>query len=124
MGARAALPRVRVAADSARAFLATALSAPLATLDAVSRHDLVVLRGRALVSAAARHGAFDGRLWSYLTDVPQSVPAVTPQAAEDLMKDMGLSAGDLVEVIALAMVIGVALCGVTSFLTLRRYLRV
>ena len=56
----------------------------LATVDAVARHDLVVLRGRALVSAAARHGAFDGRLWSYLTDVPQAVPAVTPKAAEDL----------------------------------------
>jgi len=48
------------------------------------RHDLVVLRGRALVSAAARDGAFDGRLWSYLTDVPQAIPAVTPKAAEDL----------------------------------------
>jgi glycosyltransferase involved in cell wall biosynthesis len=47
-------------------------------------HDLVVLRGRGLVSAAARDGAFDGRLWSYLTDVPQAVPAVTPAAAEDL----------------------------------------
>ncbi|HEY6787079.1 MAG TPA: glycosyltransferase family 1 protein [Trebonia sp.] len=56
----------------------------MAALDERQRHDLVVLRGRALVSAAARHGAFDGRLWSYLTDVPQSVPAVTPQAAEDL----------------------------------------
>jgi glycosyltransferase involved in cell wall biosynthesis len=56
----------------------------LATVDAVSRHDLVVLRGRTLVSAAARHGGFDGRLWSYLTDVPQAVPAVTPKAAEDL----------------------------------------
>ena len=43
-----------------------------------------MLRGRALVSAAARDGAFDGRLWSYLTDVPQAVPAVTPKAAEDL----------------------------------------
>jgi cell division transport system permease protein len=38
--------------------------------------------------------------------------------------NVGLSVGDLVQVIALAMVIGVALCGVTSFLTLRRYLRV
>jgi cell division transport system permease protein len=38
--------------------------------------------------------------------------------------NVGLSATDLIEVIALAMVIGVALCGVTSFLTLRRYLRV
>jgi glycosyltransferase involved in cell wall biosynthesis len=47
-------------------------------------HDLIVLRGRALVSAAARHEPFAGRLWSYLTDVPQAIPAVTPQAAEDL----------------------------------------
>src|ERR1700744_813563 len=38
--------------------------------------------------------------------------------------NVGLSAADLIEVIALAMVIGVALCGLTSFLTLRRYLRV
>jgi cell division transport system permease protein len=38
--------------------------------------------------------------------------------------NVGLSAADLVEVILLAMVIGVLLCGVTSFLTLRRYLRV
>jgi len=58
--------------------------AVLAAIDADSRHDLVVLRGRALVSAAARDGSFDGRLWSYLTDVPQAVPALTPKAAEDL----------------------------------------
>ena len=58
--------------------------AVLAAIDADRRHDLVVLRGRALVSAAAKDGRFDGRLWSYLTDVPQAVPAVTPQAAEDL----------------------------------------
>jgi glycosyltransferase involved in cell wall biosynthesis len=58
--------------------------AVLSAVDAASRHDLVVLRGRALVSAAARDGAFDGRLWSYLTDVPQAIPALTPKAAEDL----------------------------------------
>ena len=34
-----------------------------------------------------------------------------------------LSASDLVEVILLAMVMGVLLCGLTSFVTLRRYLR-
>jgi cell division transport system permease protein len=34
-----------------------------------------------------------------------------------------LSSTDLVEVIALAMIIGVVLCGATSLLTLRRYLR-
>ena len=56
----------------------------LAALDDERRHDLIVLRGRALVSAAAKHEPFAGRLWSYLTDVPQAIPAVTPQAAEDL----------------------------------------
>jgi glycosyltransferase involved in cell wall biosynthesis len=58
--------------------------AMLAAVDAERRHDLVVLRGRALVCSAAKDGTFDGRLWSYLTDVPQSVPAMTPKAAEDL----------------------------------------
>jgi cell division transport system permease protein len=38
--------------------------------------------------------------------------------------NVGLSTADLIEVIVLAMVIGVLLCGVTSFVTLRRYLRV
>src|ERR1700722_9850200 len=38
--------------------------------------------------------------------------------------NVGLSTTDLVEVIVLTMVVAVALCGVTSFLTLRRYLRV
>jgi glycosyltransferase involved in cell wall biosynthesis len=56
----------------------------LAALDADQPHDLIVARGRALVSAIASGGAFDGRLWAYLTDVPQAVSAVTPQAAEDL----------------------------------------
>jgi cell division transport system permease protein len=38
--------------------------------------------------------------------------------------NVGLSTADLVEVIVLAMIVGILLCGVTSFLTLRRYLRV
>jgi cell division transport system permease protein len=38
--------------------------------------------------------------------------------------NVGLSAGDLIEVVILAMCVGVLLCGATSFLTLRRYLRV
>ena len=56
----------------------------LAKLDADQRHDLVVLRGRAVTAAAARSGAFTGRLWPYLTDVPQSVPGLTPEAADEL----------------------------------------
>ncbi|HEX6519704.1 MAG TPA: permease-like cell division protein FtsX, partial [Streptosporangiaceae bacterium] len=38
--------------------------------------------------------------------------------------NVGLSTTDLVEVIILAMIVGVLLCGVTSFVTLRRYLRI
>jgi cell division transport system permease protein len=38
--------------------------------------------------------------------------------------NVGLSTGDLVEVVVLAMCVGVVLCGATSFLTLRRYLRI
>ena len=38
--------------------------------------------------------------------------------------NVGVSLGDLIEVIVLAMCVGVLLCGVTSFLTLRRYLRI
>jgi glycosyltransferase involved in cell wall biosynthesis len=47
-------------------------------------HDLVVLRGKNLVAATAKDGAFDGRLWTYLTDVPQSVPAMSTAHATEL----------------------------------------
>ncbi|MBV9379570.1 MAG: ABC transporter permease [Streptosporangiaceae bacterium] len=38
--------------------------------------------------------------------------------------NVGLSLADLIQVIVLAMCVGVLLCGATSFLTLRRYLRI
>ncbi len=63
---------------------AAAASALLTRLDAEQPYDLVVLRGRALTAAVARSGAFAGRLWPYLTDVPQSVPGLTTKAAEEL----------------------------------------
>ena len=63
---------------------AAAAPALLARLDAEQPHDLVVLRGRAVTSAAAKSEAFAGRLWPYLTDVPQSVPELTPEAADEL----------------------------------------
>ena len=43
---------------------------------------------------------------------------------QNFSTNTGLSAGALVEVIVLAMIVGVLLCGLTSFLTLRRYLRI
>ena len=63
---------------------AAAAPALLARLDADKPHDLVVLRGRAVTAAAARDETFTGRLWPYLTDVPQSVPGLTPEAAGEL----------------------------------------
>ena len=63
---------------------AAAAPALLARLDAELPHDLVVLRGRVVTSAAAKSEAFAGRLWPYLTDVPQSVPKLTPEAAGEL----------------------------------------
>jgi len=56
----------------------------LGRLDAEAPYDLVVLRGRVVTAAAAKSGRFAGRLWPYLTDVPQSVPGLTPAAAEEL----------------------------------------
>ena len=56
----------------------------LTRLDADQPYDLVVLRGRAVTSAAAKSEAFAGRLWPYLTDVPQSVPGLTPDGAAEL----------------------------------------
>jgi glycosyltransferase involved in cell wall biosynthesis len=56
----------------------------LTRLDTGQPHDLVVLRGRAVTLAAARSEAFAGRLWPYLTDVPQSVPGLTPDGAAEL----------------------------------------
>jgi cell division transport system permease protein len=38
--------------------------------------------------------------------------------------NVGLKTSDLIQVIVLAMCVGVLLCGITSFVTLRRYLRV
>src|ERR1700722_11738761 len=70
------LPEVAIRSPHAEELLPGLMEAPLtvpqaikvlAAVDAAGQHDLVVLRGRALVSAAARDGAFDGRLWSYLT---------------------------------------------------------
>jgi glycosyltransferase involved in cell wall biosynthesis len=63
---------------------APAVAGLLSRLDAEQHHDLVVLRGRAMTAAVAKSDAFTGRLWPYLTDVPQSVPGLTSEAADEL----------------------------------------
>ena len=45
-------------------------------LDESSHFDLVVMRGLLAVDTAVSAGWFDGRLWTYLTDMPQTVTAL------------------------------------------------
>ncbi len=58
----------------------------LHALDSEHRYDLVVLRGRRVLSEVTTHGIFDGRLWTYLTDIPQSVHEMTASAASGLAR--------------------------------------
>ncbi|MGI5118910.1 glycosyltransferase [Marinactinospora thermotolerans] len=53
-------------------------------LDAERRFDLVVVRGRRLAAIAAHTEALAGRLWTYLTDVPQTVADLTSTAVAEL----------------------------------------
>ena len=85
-----ALPGVTVVDPFAESRAATrsALSAPdavriLEQLDAEARADLVVVRGLRLVTEAAA-SRLSGRLWTYLTDIPQSPIDVTAEIAEQL----------------------------------------
>ncbi len=43
----------------------------LAAKDAERKYQAVIVRGHEVASAVAETGAFDGRLWCYLTDIPQ-----------------------------------------------------
>jgi glycosyltransferase involved in cell wall biosynthesis len=70
--------------DGAGPVRAAAAAGLLTRIDADQPHDLVVLRGRAVTSAMAKSETFAGRLWPYLTDVPQSVPGLTPDVADEL----------------------------------------
>ncbi|HEY7735554.1 MAG TPA: glycosyltransferase [Candidatus Limnocylindrales bacterium] len=58
----------------------------LRELDRPAPFDLVVIRGRRLAAEAAASGAFNGRLWTYLTDIPQSEADLDPAAAEGLRR--------------------------------------
>jgi glycosyltransferase involved in cell wall biosynthesis len=53
-------------------------------LDVAESFDLVVIRGFKLAKVFADSGHFAGRLWTYLTDIPQSVGAFRDQEARAL----------------------------------------
>ncbi|WP_285761271.1 glycosyltransferase [Nocardiopsis ansamitocini] len=56
----------------------------ITTLDGRQRFDLIVVRGKRLASVAAHTDALKGRLWTYLTDVPQNVPDLSVTAVTEL----------------------------------------
>ncbi|MGW1613395.1 glycosyltransferase [Streptomyces sp. NPDC002285] len=56
----------------------------LTRLDEEAPCDLLVLRGRRLVTRVVADGVFDGRIWAYLTDIPQSAAEMTEAARAEL----------------------------------------
>jgi glycosyltransferase involved in cell wall biosynthesis len=60
------------------------LPAVLRRLDAERHFDLLVLRGLRASHEVALDETFKGRLWVYLTDIPQSLAAVTPESLAEL----------------------------------------
>jgi len=50
---------------------------PSELLDAAAGHDVVIIRGAAMCQLAARRDELRGRMWAYLTDVPQRVAEMT-----------------------------------------------
>ncbi|MGK5529916.1 glycosyltransferase family 1 protein [Streptomyces sp. URMC 129] len=71
--------------DSAREPLSPVQASHLLTrLDEDESCDLLLLRGRKLVAQVVTDGRFDGRIWAYLTDIPQSAAEMTEEAAADL----------------------------------------
>ena len=63
----------------------------LCELDQRRRADLIVVRGLRLVSGAARNDQLAGRLWTYLTDIPQSVEKVSESIRDTLSDIAGAS---------------------------------
>ncbi|GAA1835989.1 glycosyltransferase family 4 protein [Actinomadura chokoriensis] len=60
-------------------------AATLAAIDAEAPHDLVVVRGRRLAGKLSA-GPLAGRLWTYLTDVPQSAAEFGASAKAELRR--------------------------------------
>ncbi len=77
-------PAARLKATGRYAITPRDAAAALHDLDAREHFDLVVVRGLRIATLLARDPAFSGRLWTYLTDIPQSVVDLDPTTASDL----------------------------------------
>jgi glycosyltransferase involved in cell wall biosynthesis len=89
------LPGVRVRRPYEEGLVATPAGAVLSDaeaaqllceMDAEHPYDLVLLRGWGVAARMAAATALAGRLWTYLTDIPQSVPLMTADAAASLTR--------------------------------------
>jgi len=58
----------------------------LVAVDERDRADLLVLRGRRIAVQVVAEGRFDGRLWTYLTDVPQHIADLTEDTVTELTR--------------------------------------
>ena len=71
--------------DMPRGVLSPGLAATLMSeLDAGHPFDLVVVRGLRPLESLVENGGFDGRIWSYLTDIPQAVTDLTGESIDRL----------------------------------------
>ncbi|MFI9610621.1 glycosyltransferase [Streptomyces sp. NPDC052023] len=61
-------------------------SQALVQLDQDEPCDLLVLRGRRLVGRVVADGLFEGRIWAYLTDIPQSAAEMTEGVRAELTR--------------------------------------
>ena len=71
-------------ADHSMAARREAAVATLLRLDRRARFDLIVIRGMRVATRLAHLRQVDGRLWTYVTDLPQSVVALDPAKLADL----------------------------------------
>lgn len=76
--------QVPVPAGTALPLATTDAAAALRRLDGARRVDLLVVRGRKAALDVVRTGGFGGRLWPYLTDVPQRVEEMDDRTAAEL----------------------------------------
>jgi glycosyltransferase involved in cell wall biosynthesis len=72
--------------DLGRTLSAVQASRLLQKLDEDNRCDLLVVRGRRAVSRIVADGHFGGRVWAYLTDIPQSAVEMTEDAVRELTR--------------------------------------
>lgn len=63
-----------------------ALVGAVAQIDESESLDVVIVRGLRASAELAESGRFDGRLWPYLTDIPQSPEEMTAERQEDLRR--------------------------------------